>query len=81
MMVKLGGFSAKWNLVIATYDSINFEGLKNDFLTSSFSFHQIINKPTYILNNSASRTDLIFYKFSKRIKFLSFSYAICHKSI
>ena len=31
-----------------------------DFLTSSFGFHQIINKPTHIWNNSSSCIDLKF---------------------
>ena len=59
MMVVLGDFNAKyksWN----TNDSTSFEGSKIDFLTSSFSFHQIINKPTHILNDSSSCIDLIF---------------------
>ena len=59
MMVVLGDFNAKsksWY----TNDSTDFQSLKIDFLTSSFGFHQIINKPTHILNNSSSCTDLIF---------------------
>ena len=58
-MVVFGDFNAKsksWY----TNDSTNFEGSKIDFLTSSFGFHQIINKPTHILNNSSSCIDLIF---------------------
>ena len=59
MMVVLGGFNAmskSW----CTNDSTNFEDSKIDYLTSSFGFHQIINKPTHILNNSSSYIDLIF---------------------
>ena len=52
MMVALGDFY--------TNGSTNFEGSKIDFLTPSFAFHQIINKPTHILNNSSSCIDLIF---------------------
>ena len=53
MMVVLGDFNAvskSWY----TNDSTNFEGSKIDYLTSSFGFHQIINKPTHILNDSSS---------------------------
>ena len=43
-MFALGDFNAKSKFWYAN-DSTNFEGLKFDFLTSSFGFHQIINKP------------------------------------
>ena len=59
MMAVLGGFNAKsksWYI----NDSTNFECSKIDFLTFSFGFHQIINKPTHILNNLSSCIDLIF---------------------
>ena len=59
MMVVLGDFNARsksWY----TNDSTNFKGSKSDFLTSSFGFHQIINNPTHVLNNSSSCIDLIF---------------------
>ena len=58
-MVALGDFNAKpksWY----TNDCTDFEGSKINILTSSFGFHQIINKPTHILNNSSSCIDLIF---------------------
>ena len=45
MMVVFSDFNLKsksWY----TNDSTYFESSKIDFLTSSFSFHQIINKPT-----------------------------------
>ena len=48
-MVALGDFNAKsksWHT--------------NYFLTFIFGFHQIINNPTHILNNSSSCIDLIF---------------------
>ena len=59
MMVGLGDYNPKskpWYI----NDITNFEGSKIDFLTSSFGFHQIINKPTNMLNNSSSCIDLIF---------------------
>ena len=59
MMVVFGDFNAKsksWY----TSDNTNFEGLKIGFLTFSFSFYQIIKKPTYILHSSSSCTDSIF---------------------
>ena len=59
MMVAFSDFKAKlksWYI----NDNTNFEGSKIDYLTSSFGFHQIINKPTHILNNSSSCIDLIF---------------------
>ena len=59
MMVVLRDFDAKSKFWY-TNDSTNFEGSKIDFLTSSFGFHQIINKLTHILNNSSSCIDLIF---------------------
>ena len=55
VIVVLGDFKSWY-----TNDSTNFEGSKIDFLTSSFGFHQIINKPTHILNNSSSCNNLIF---------------------
>ena len=58
-MVVLGDFNAKLKSWY-TSDNTNFEGSKIYFLTSSFSFHQIMNKPTHILNNSSSCIDLIF---------------------
>ena len=59
MMVVLCDFNAKSKFWYNN-DSKNFEGSKIDFLTSSFGFHQIINKPTNMLNNSFSCIDLIF---------------------
>ena len=59
MMVVLGDFNAKsesWY----TNDSTNIGGSKINFLSSSFGFHQIINNPTHILNNSSSRINSIF---------------------
>ena len=58
MMVVLGNFNTKSKSWYAN-DSTNFEGSNIDFSTSSFCFHQIINKPTDILNNSSSCIDLI----------------------
>ena len=58
-MVVLGDFNAKskfWHI----NNSTNFKGSKIDFLTSRFGFHQIINKPIHILNNSSSCINLIF---------------------
>ena len=49
MMVVLCNFNAKSKFCYT-----------NDFFTSSFGFYHIINKPTHILNNSSSCTDLIF---------------------
>ena len=66
-MVVLGDFNAKsksWY----TNDRTNFEGVKIDFLRSSFSFHKIINKQTHILNNSSSCIDLIFTELSDEIR-------------
>ena len=59
LMVVLGDFNAKLNSWY-TNDSTDIEGLKIDILTSSFGFHQIINKSTHILNNSSSCIGLIF---------------------
>ena len=59
MMVVLGDFDAKPKSWYAN-DSTNFEGSKIDFLTFSFGFHQNINKPTCILNNSFPCIDLVF---------------------
>ena len=59
MMVVLGDFNAR-SKSCYTNDSTNFKGSKSDFLTSSFGFHQIINNPTHVLNNSSSCIDLIF---------------------
>ena len=42
-MVVPGDFNAK-SISWYTNDSINFEGSKVDFLTSSFGFHRIVNK-------------------------------------
>ena len=58
-MVVLGDFSAKLKYWY-TNDSTNFEGSKNDFLTPSFGFHQILKKVIDILNNSCSCIDIIF---------------------
>ena len=57
MMVFLGDFIAK-SKCLCTNDSKNFEDLDIGSLTSSFGFHQAINKPTHILNNSSSYIDL-----------------------
>ena len=54
-MFILGNFNAKSK----SWYTKNL-GSKIDFLTSNFGFHQIINKPTHILNNSSSSVDLIF---------------------
>ena len=58
-MVVLDHFSVKSKSWHAN-DSNIFEGSKINFLTPSFGFHQIINKPTHVLNNSFSCIDLIF---------------------
>ena len=59
MMVVLGDFNGKSKFWY-TNDSTNSEDSKIDFLTSSFGFHQIINKPIHILKSSSSYIDLIF---------------------
>ena len=41
-------------------DITNSVGCEIDTLTSSAGYKQIINKPTHIVNNSSSCTDLIF---------------------
>ena len=59
MTIVLGDFNSKsksWY----TNGSANFEGSKIDLLTSSFSFHQIINKPTHILKISYYCINLMF---------------------
>ena len=58
-MVVLRDFNAK-SKSCYTNDSTKFEGSKFNFLRSNFGFHQITNKPTYILNNSFSYVDLKF---------------------
>ena len=59
MMVVLGDFNAKSKSWYSN-GTTNFQGSKIYFLTSSFGFHQIINKPTHILNNSSFCIDKIF---------------------
>ena len=59
MMVLFGGVKANsksW----CTNESTNFERSKIDFLTSSFGFYQIINKPTHIWNNLPFCIDSVF---------------------
>ena len=58
-MVVVGDFNVK-STSWYTYDSTNFKDSKIDFLTSRFGFHQIINKPTPILNNLSSCIDSTF---------------------
>ena len=41
-------------------DKPTTEGAKIEFVTSQFVLHQIINEPTYVLENSSSCIDLIF---------------------
>ena len=41
-------------------DKPTTEGAKIEFATSQFVLHQIINEPTYVLENSSSCIDLIF---------------------
>ena len=59
LMDGLGDFNANSNSW-CTIDSTDIEGSKADILTSSFSFRQIINGTTHILNNSPSCIDLIY---------------------
>ena len=41
-------------------DKTTTEGEEIEFVTSQFGLHQIINEPTYVLENSSSCIDLIF---------------------
>ena len=55
----IGDFNAKssnWYL----NDVTSFEGSQIEFLASQFAMSQVINEPTYILDNSKSCIDLIF---------------------
>ena len=74
LMVVLGDFNAKSNLWCSN-DSTNIEGSKVDILTSSFDFHQIINKRAHILNN-IFRTSCIDLIFTSQLN-LSSSNSIC----
>ena len=74
-MVVLGDFNVKsksWY----TNDSTNFEGSKFPFPMSSISFHQTINKPTHILNNSSSSIDLIFATLLKLVMESAFHFSL-----
>ena len=59
MMVLLRDFNARLNPWYAN-DNTNFEEWIIDILSASFSFNQIVNEPTHILNISSSCIDLIF---------------------
>ena len=59
LLVVLVDFNAKlsqWH----DKDSSTSEGISVESITSQFGFHQIINEPTYILENSSSCIDLFF---------------------
>ena len=58
-MTVIGDFNSKscnWY----SHDKTNFEGSTIESITSQFGLHQLINKPTYLLQNSSSCIDLIF---------------------
>ena len=59
LIVVLGDFNAKLNYWYSN-NSTDIEGLQTDILTSTFGFHEIVNKATHILNKSSSCIDLIF---------------------
>ena len=82
MMVVLGDFNAKLNSWYAN-DNTTIEGWKIDFLTASFGFNQIINKPTHILNSSfSSCVDLIFTSQPNLRKIYKYiHHANCHHQI
>ena len=59
LIVKLGNLNIKsknWYID----DKTTTEGAKIEFITSKYWLHQIINEPTYVLENSSSCIDLIF---------------------
>ena len=59
LTVMIGNFNAKsrnWYL----NEKTSFEGSQFEFLASQFAMSQVIKKPTHILDNSKSCTDLIF---------------------
>ena len=59
MMVLLGDFNVKctnWY----KYDKTNFEGIAIENISSQCGLYQVISKPTHILENSSSCSDLIF---------------------
>ena len=57
--IIMGVFNARWSRKWKN-DIINSTGQKIDSLTSSAGYTQIIDKPTHVINNSMSCTDLIF---------------------
>ena len=57
LLVVLSDFNAKqWH----AKDSSSSEGISVESITSQFGLHQIINKPTHIVENSSSCIGLIF---------------------
>ena len=55
----IGDFNAKscnWN----SHDKTSFEGSTIESITSQFGLHQLINKPTHLLQSSSSCIDSIF---------------------
>ena len=59
LVIVLGDLNKKskdWYIT----DKATTEGAKIEFVTSQFGFHQIINKPTHVLENYWSYIDLIF---------------------
>ena len=43
-----------------SHDKTSFDGSTIESITSQFGLHQLINEPTYLLQNSSSFIDLIF---------------------
>ena len=59
LVIVLGDLNKKSKNWYIT-DKATTEGAKIEFVTSQFGFHQIINKPTHVLENYWSCIDLIF---------------------
>ena len=59
LVVAIGDFNAKSSNWFCR-DKTSFEGDALENLTSQFRLHQVIKKPTHILDTSSSCTDLIF---------------------
>ena len=55
----IGDFNAK-SCNCYNHDRTSFEGNTIESITSQFGLHQLINKPTKLLQNSSSCVDLIF---------------------
>ena len=59
LIVVLGDFNAKLSQWLDK-DSSTSEGISIENIILQFGFHQIINEPTHILENSSSCIDLVF---------------------